>query len=167
MNRFIYQAASEAATIELGAALAELLPDGTTVALCGSLGAGKTRLVQAMAEATGVDRREVVSPTFVLIREYSGCRPLYHFDAYRVRDEDEFLELGPEEYFERDGLTVVEWADRVQRSLPRDRVEVRIEITGPQSRRFEVAGLGTRYAEVIARLQAWGSKGPPPAGSRP
>jgi tRNA threonylcarbamoyladenosine biosynthesis protein TsaE len=160
MNRFTYHAADEAATVALGAALAELLPDGTTVALCGSLGAGKTRLVQAIAEATGIDRREVVSPTFVLIREYHGRRTVYHFDAYRVRDEDEFLELGPEEYFDSDALALVEWADRVERCLPPDRVEIRIEITGPKSRRFELAGLGPRCAEVVARLHAWCSQGP-------
>ena len=155
IDHFTYHADDEAATAALGAALAELLPDGTTVALCGSLGAGKTRLVQAIAEATGIDRQEVVSPTFVLIKEYRGRRTVYHFDAYRVRDEDEFLELGPEEYFESGALAVVEWADRVERCLPRDRVEIRIEITGPKSRRFELAGLGPHGAEVVTRLHAW------------
>lgn len=156
MNRFIYEAADEAATAALGAVLAELVPDGTTVALCGALGAGKTRLVQAIAVAAGIDRREVVSPTFVLIHEYRGRRTVCHFDAYRIRDEDEFLELGPEEYFEGDGLVLVEWADRVAGCLPRDRVEIQIEITGPESRRFEITGLGTRGAELVARLKAWG-----------
>ena len=154
MNRFTFHAGDEAATVALGAALAEVLPDGTTVALCGTLGAGKTRLVPAIAVAAGIDRREVVSPTFVLIQEYHGRRAVYHLDAYRVRDEDEFLELGPEEYFESDGLTLVEWADRVPRCLPPDRVEIRIEITGPESRRFEVRGLGPRSTEVISRLQS-------------
>ncbi len=154
MSRFTYHAGDEAATVALGVALAEVLPDGTTVALCGTLGAGKTRLVQAIAAAAGIDRREVVSPTFVLIQEYHGRRTVYHLDAYRVRDEDEFLELGPEEYFESDGLTLVEWADRVQRCLPPDRVEIRIEITGPGSRSFEVRGLGTRSAEIVAQLQS-------------
>ena len=69
-------------------------------------GRAKTRLVQAIAEACGIDRREVVSPTFVLIQEHHGRRTIYHVDAYRLRDEDEFLALGPEEYFESDGLTL-------------------------------------------------------------
>ena len=89
MTRCTYAAADETATAALGAALADVLPDGATVALCGTLGAGKTRLVQAMAEAMGIDRREVVSPTFVLIQQYQGRRTVYHIDAYRVRDEDE------------------------------------------------------------------------------
>lgn len=149
MNRFTYDAADEQHTAALGAALAELLPDGTTVALYGTLGAGKTRLVRAIAEAAGIERREVVSPTYVLIQEYHGRRTVYHLDAFRLRDEDEFDALGPEEYFDGDGLTLVEWADRVPGCLPQDRIEIRIEVTGPQSRRFEVAAVGQRYAEVI------------------
>jgi tRNA threonylcarbamoyladenosine biosynthesis protein TsaE len=151
-TRFIYEAADEQATEALGAALAEVLPPGTTVALVGTLGAGKTRLVQAIAAACGVDRRDVVSPTFVLIQEYHGRRTVYHIDAYRLRDEDEFEQLGPDEYFESDGLILVEWADRVAGALPAERVEIRIEVTGDQSRRLEVAAVGRRYEEVIERL---------------
>ena len=114
MERFIYEADDEAATARLGAALAEILPDGATVALVGTLGAGKTRLVQAIAAAAGVDRRSVVSPTFVLVQEYSGRRRIVHIDAYRLRNEDEFRDLGPDEYFEGGGLVLVEWADRVE-----------------------------------------------------
>jgi tRNA threonylcarbamoyladenosine biosynthesis protein TsaE len=153
MNRFLYEAADETATAALGAALAEVLPDGTTVALCGTLGAGKTRLVQAIAEALGIDRRNVTSPTFVLIQEHHGRRTLYHIDAYRLRDEDEFLALGPEEYFDGDGLVLVEWADRVERCLPKERIEIHIEVTGPESRRFEIIALGIEYAAAIDRLQ--------------
>jgi 5-formyltetrahydrofolate cyclo-ligase len=153
MDRFTYQADDENATQLLGAALAEILPDGTTVALCGTLGAGKTRLVQAIAEASGVPRREVVSPTFVLIQEHRGRRPIYHLDAYRLRDEDEFLQLGPEEYFESSGLTLIEWGDRVERCLPRQRIEIHAEVTGHESRRFEVVDLAGQYQTVIDQLR--------------
>ncbi len=146
---FTYDAADESGTAALGAALAELLPDGTTVGLCGTLGAGKTRLVQAVAEAVGIDRREVVSPTFVLIRQHHGRRTICHIDAYRLRDEDEFDALGPDEYFEGDGLTLIEWADRVAGSLPRDRIEIDIEVTGTQSRRFRIRALGRGCTAVI------------------
>jgi tRNA threonylcarbamoyladenosine biosynthesis protein TsaE len=154
MDHLTYEATDESATAALGAALAEVLPDGTTVALCGTLGAGKTRLVQAVAEASGVDRRQVVSPTFVLIQEYHGRRPVYHIDAYRLRDEDEFLRLGPDEYFESDGLVLVEWADRVNGCLPQDRIDIHIEVTGPASRRFEITAMGKPYGELVPRLQA-------------
>jgi tRNA threonylcarbamoyladenosine biosynthesis protein TsaE len=154
-SSFVYEAADERATAALGAALADLLPDGTTVALCGTLGAGKTRLVQAIAEAAGIDRRDVLSPTFVLIQEYYGRRRLYHFDAYRLRNQAEFLALGPEEYFDGDGLVLVEWADRVANCLPKDRVEIHIEVTGPQARRLEVVAVGDKFAGVIDRLSRW------------
>jgi tRNA threonylcarbamoyladenosine biosynthesis protein TsaE len=152
MTSFAFDAADESATAALGAAIAEVLPPGTTVALCGTLGAGKTRLVQAIAESLGVERRSVVSPTFVLVQEHRGRRTLYHVDAYRLRDEDEFLALGPEEFFESDGLVLIEWADRVRGCLPKQRVEIRIEVTGPQSRRFEVVPIGPRYATAVEQL---------------
>ena len=157
MAPLIFNADDEAATATLGHALAGVLPPGTTVALCGTLGAGKTRLVQAIAEGLGVNRRDVVSPTFVLIQEYHGRRTIYHIDAYRLRDDDEFQQLGPDEYFESDGLVLIEWADRVEGSLPRDYVEIRIEVTGVDSRRFEMRSIGRQYEEVLRRLAATGS----------
>jgi tRNA threonylcarbamoyladenosine biosynthesis protein TsaE len=156
MSKVIYNSPDESATAALGRALAEVLPNGTTVALCGTLGAGKTRLVQAIAEAAGIDRQDVTSPTFVLIQEYHGRRSVYHIDAYRIRDEDEFESLGVDEYFESDGLVLIEWADRVPRCLPPERIEIQIEVTGPQSRRFEIAAVGGRYAAVIEQLRRSG-----------
>ena len=142
----------ETGTAALGTRLAELLPQGSVVALCGTLGAGKTRLVQAIAEACGVARGSVVSPTFVLIQEYHAARAIYHFDAYRLRDEDEFLALGPDEYFESGGLVFIEWADRVAACLPRERLEIHITVTGSQSRRFEFRAFGRRYEALLAEL---------------
>jgi tRNA threonylcarbamoyladenosine biosynthesis protein TsaE len=153
MFPLIFEAPNEAATSALGHALADVLPPGTTVALCGTLGAGKTRLVQAIAEGLGVNRRDVVSPTFVLIQEYRGKRMIYHIDAYRLRDDDEFQQLGPEEYFESEGLVLIEWADRVEGSLPREYVEIRVEVTGADSRRFEIRAVGRRYEDVLSRLE--------------
>ncbi len=150
--RYTYQADDEQATAALGAALAEVLPDGAVVALCGTLGAGKTRLVQALCEASGIDRREVQSPTFVLVHEHHGRRTIYHLDAYRLRGCDEFLALGPEEYFQSKGITLVEWADRVAACLPKDHLEVAIEVTGPSSRRFELTTHGDGYNMVLERL---------------
>ncbi len=150
---FTYAAADEAGTEALGVALAALLQPGAVVALCGPLGAGKTRLVQAIAAAAGIVDQEVVSPTFVLIHEYRGRVPIYHFDAYRLRDEDEFLQLGPEEYFEGRGWSLVEWADRVPSCMPVERLEIRIEPTGANSRRFTINGFGGQYEVVVASLE--------------
>jgi tRNA threonylcarbamoyladenosine biosynthesis protein TsaE len=148
---------NERDTERLGAALAKELPPGMVVALIGTLGAGKTRLVQAVATALGVPPGDVTSPTFVLVNEYtSGRRPVYHFDTYRLKDDDEFLELGPDEYFESEGLTFVEWADRVAELLPPERLEITLEVTGETSRRVTLAGTTPRMQELADRVAAAG-----------
>lgn len=149
MDAVIFFARSEEDTERLGAALAGALPPGTTIALVGTLGAGKTRLVQAVAAALGVPRDAATSPTFVLVNEYPGETPIYHFDAYRLRDEDEFQELGPEEYFESSGLTFVEWADRVENCLPADRIEIHCEAVGETERRFTIGATSSRYDDAL------------------
>ena len=150
-------------TDRLGRSLAATIPAGMTVALCGTLGAGKTRLVEAMAAAMGVERDDVVSPTFVLCQQYAGNaatsatasepRTLYHFDTYRLADEDEFLELGIEEYFESDGITLIEWADRVSRCLPRDHLRIEIEVSGDETRSVSISATGRRSEAVVEQLR--------------
>jgi tRNA threonylcarbamoyladenosine biosynthesis protein TsaE len=147
--KFVFAAADEAATDRFGALLAQHLPPGMTVALAGTLGAGKTRLVQAIAAGLGIDRADVLSPTFVLGQHYHGRRTLHHFDLYRLKDEDEFLELGPEEYFESDGITLIEWAERFPSVLPEDRLEIVIRVMGETAREFQLTGTGERSAAVI------------------
>ncbi len=153
MSRLVFDAPDESATQAFGAALAEVLPPGTTVALRGTLGAGKTRLVQAVAAGCGVPPEDVTSPSFVLVQEYHGRVLLYHIDAYRIADRQEFLELGPEEFFESQAITLVEWADRVADCLPPERLEIDIEITGPQSRRFVVNAVGTALQHIPRKLR--------------
>jgi tRNA threonylcarbamoyladenosine biosynthesis protein TsaE len=153
MAEVVFHSRSEGDTERLGAALAQVLPPGTTIALIGTLGAGKTRLVQAVAAACGVPREVATSPTFVLVNEYLGTRPIYHFDAYRLRDEDEFVELGPEEYFESDGLTFVEWADRVEKCMPRERVEIVCEAVGETERRFCINAQGEQLGSAVIAIR--------------
>lgn len=143
MTNRSFTSRSEADTDLIGAELAAELRPGTVVALIGPLGAGKTRLVQAIAAALGVPRDVVTSPTFVLVNEYrQGLLPIFHFDAYRLKDIDEFLELGPEEYFDSIGLTFVEWADRVEEAMPRERVAIEIEIHPDDSRNIILSTTG-------------------------
>jgi len=139
----------------LGDALARTLPEGAVVALLGTLGAGKTRLVQAVARALGVSGDEVGSPTFVLIREYQGDeRSIYHFDAYRLRDSDEFLALGVDEYFDSDGISFVEWADRVEDAVPRRRVDILVEPLDETTRRFTISARGEFDPEFEEKTRA-------------
>jgi tRNA threonylcarbamoyladenosine biosynthesis protein TsaE len=127
---------SESETERVGRALAELASPGTVIGLIGPLGAGKTRLVRALAEALGVDPGAIASPTFVLIHEYEGRIPVVHCDAYRLRDGDEFDALGVVDFWGGDGIFVVEWADRVADRLPPGAWIVRIEPLGPEARRL-------------------------------
>jgi len=149
---FTYQASTIEDTVRAGSALAAALPAGATVALCGTLGAGKTRLTQALAEALGAEPGTVVSPTFVLCQHYHCQRTLHHFDAYRLNDDDEFLELGPEECFDSDGITLVEWADKVRDCLPLEYLEVRIEVEGETSRRIHFTPHGESLAPVVKSI---------------
>jgi tRNA threonylcarbamoyladenosine biosynthesis protein TsaE len=151
----LFTSQNELDTQSLGAALAHVLPAGTVVALVGTLGAGKTRLVQAVATALGVPNGSVTSPTFVLVNEYTGGRlPIYHFDTYRLKDEDEFLALGPDEYFDSGGITFVEWADRVADLLPTDRLEITIEVVDEITRRILMRGTTAAMEALVDQISA-------------
>ena len=140
---FEYEARSEQDTDTLGAMLAEAAEPGLVVGLIGPLGAGKTRLVRATATALGADPSSVSSPTFVLIQEYFGRLPVFHFDTYRLRDVRAFADLGADEYFSGDGVCFVEWADRVTSELPRDLLRIEVSVLSPSARQFGVrAGVG-------------------------
>ena len=144
---------SETQTRKFGLALGEFAQAGLVVALVGNLGAGKTQLVQSAAEGLGVEPSVVNSPTFVLIQEYEGRLPVYHFDTYRLKDFAEFLELGADEYFESGGVCFVEWADRMEEVLPRDRLTIEFEITGETSRTLRVSAGGPVSDAVLSSLQ--------------
>lgn len=102
---------NEAETVEFGAEIGRKAVAGAVIALTGDLGAGKTTLTKAIAAGLGVED-VITSPTFNIVKEYdTGRLPLYHFDVYRIGDEDEMYELGYEEYFYGEGVCVVEWAD--------------------------------------------------------
>lgn len=102
------------------------LPAGTVIALHGDLGAGKTCFVKGLAEGLGI-RSAVHSPTFTLINEYPGRIPLYHLDLYRIRNEDDAWELGLENYLPGDGITAIEWADRISHRLPTNTIHIKME----------------------------------------
>ncbi|CAI6037908.1 tRNA (adenosine(37)-N6)-threonylcarbamoyltransferase complex ATPase subunit type 1 TsaE [Cohnella sp. JJ-181] len=135
---------SEADTVRLAEKLAGLCAPGVLIALDGDLGAGKTRFAKAFAAGLHVPGL-VNSPTFTIIKEYEGGRlPLYHMDVYRLTIE-EADELGLEEYFEGDGVSLVEWASQIEPLLPPERLHIRLELTGAESRLAVIRPRGARY----------------------
>jgi tRNA threonylcarbamoyladenosine biosynthesis protein TsaE len=140
-------------TLHLGRSLALRLQRGDVVCLSGQLGSGKTVLAKGIASGLGVKTARVVSPTFVLLREYARARiPLYHFDFYRLACAGDIAGLGYEEYFYGDGITVIEWPDRLQHLLPRDYLQVSLFILGPSRRSLDFKASGKRYREFLGRL---------------
>ena len=112
-------------TWELAAELADELGAGTVIALHGDLGAGKTCFIQGLAAALGIDE-PITSPTYTLIGEYEGRLPLHHIDLYRLSGPVEALGLGLEEYFDANGITAIEWAERAEGLLPPGLLHIRI-----------------------------------------
>lgn len=111
---------SEADTAEFGKKLAEELKEGDVLGLIGDLGTGKTTLTKYIAEGLGVTET-ITSPTFTIVNEYhSGRMPLFHFDAYRLEAAGDAFEIGMEEYFDRGGVCIIEWADMIAEILPED-----------------------------------------------
>jgi tRNA threonylcarbamoyladenosine biosynthesis protein TsaE len=142
---------SEAETARLGCAIAALANPGLVLGLVGPLGAGKTRLARAIAEALGVDPAAISSPTFVLIHEYEGRLPVYHFDTYRLESSPAFESLGVADYWDGDGVCLVEWADRVRSSLPDDCWMITLEPAGPSARVVRIE-LPASDATLVDRL---------------
>lgn len=145
---------SEEATSRLGYEFAQILIPGAVLALVGDLGAGKTRLVQAIAAGLDVPPEAVNSPTFTLVQEYPGRIPLRHCDTYRLRDPDEFQDLGLDELLATDGIALIEWADRVTHLLPRDRLQIEIKIVSPTSREFQITATGKTSRQMLADFKA-------------
>ena len=119
--------------------LVQYLGQPLTIGMIGTLGAGKTSLTQAITRAAGIDAADVTSPTFTLQQTHVGQFTIHHLDAYRLADEDEFLELGVEELFEQaDAWTIVEWADRVEAVMPLETLWLTIEIESESHRRVTI-----------------------------
>ncbi len=130
-------------TQRIGRALMDALPDGALVALHGDLGAGKTCFVRGMARAIGAGD-QVASPTFTIVHEYSGRRPIIHLDLYRITEPRQVLDLGYEELFTpKHGVCVVEWADRAGSFLPAARVDITLSHVAGDSRAISVIDRGT------------------------
>lgn len=131
--------------------MAHILRPGDVITLSGDLGAGKTVFTKGLAEGMGISE-PVTSPTFTIIKEYEGRLALYHFDVYRLADPDELDELGVDEYFYSDGVSVVEWGDKVAPLIPEEHLEIKIiRLIDDDSRRIEVTPHGSSWADRVKR----------------
>ncbi len=145
---------SEQQTREVGRMLGTMLHGGEVVELCGPLGAGKTQLAKGLALGLGVPKDvPVVSPTFVLVREYAGRLTFYHCDAYRLQSADELLALGLEELLERqDAVVAIEWADRFPNALGIVAIRVDLEHEDGSSRRVRITCPDASRSAELDRL---------------
>lgn len=130
-------------TFDIGRRIAALLVPNSVVALKGTLGSGKTCLAKGIASGLGITEN-ITSPTYTIISEYQagGCGTvLYHIDAYRLNDDKDFEELGGPEIISSNGISLIEWSERIPKSLPKDAITVSLEITGVSSRVIEINGI--------------------------
>lgn len=123
-----------------------------TIALAGSLGAGKTQLVRYLCNSWGVPEGEVTSPTYVLLQRYRSRFPIYHFDFYRLENVDQVWELGIDELFEQPIMVLIEWADKFPECLPDDHVWLQIDHRSDDSRTVELTAHGVTAKRM---LDAW------------
>lgn len=149
MSTYQYETKSAEETMSFAEKLGSLLQKGDVLTLAGDLGAGKTTFTKGLAKGLGVTRT-VNSPTFTIIKEYSGRLPLYHMDVYRLEDSDE--DLGFEEYFSGDGVCVVEWAVFIEDYLPQERLELVISHKGDDEREIQLKPIGSRYEERVKEI---------------
>jgi len=142
-------------TIKIGKMIASLLKRGDIVCLVGQLGSGKTVLTKGIASAFGINKDKITSPTFIIVRGHFGKENLafYHFDLYRVNSVDEIIALGYEEYFYGNGITVVEWADRLNELIPKEYLKIKLCCRKDSQRQIELSAVGKRYEELIDSLK--------------
>ena len=129
-------------TILAGKKLASFLSGGSIVALCGTLGSGKTYLVKGIASGLGI-KENITSPTYTIINEYQIKDKniiFYHIDLYRLEDRMDFEDINGYEIILSGGICVIEWSERVYASLPEEKISINIEITGDNSRLIKIIG---------------------------
>lgn len=136
---------------KLGIKLGSLLEKKDIICLNGDLGAGKTTFTQAIGKGLGVTEY-ITSPTFTIINEYQGRLSLYHFDIYRLGDEEELDLLGAQDYFYSEGVCVIEWANNAENILPKERLDIWIKIIDENRRQFKFIPHGDRYVKLVEEL---------------
>lgn len=142
-------------TKSIGKIIAKNLQKGTVLCLDGDLGAGKTTLTQFIAKEFGIDEY-ITSPTFTIIKEYEGTLPFYHMDVYRIDSEDDMYDLGYEEYIYSEGVSIIEWSQKISNMLPANRINIYIQRTDNENMRvFSIEGQGHAYEKITEELKKY------------
>lgn len=151
MKRFTYESQSEHETFTIAEKLAKLLNPGNVLTLEGELGTGKTVFTKGIAK--GLEVEDVItSPTFTIVKEYKGKYPLYHMDVYRLENSDE--DIGFLEYFEGDGISIIEWAQFIEMYLPQERLNITIEFLDFERRKITFEPYGNDYERIVEKLRS-------------
>ena len=132
-NKWVYTSSCEEDTEKIAAEFAKTLKDGDFIAFFGNLGSGKTAFVRGAASVLCPGAR-VQSPTYAIVNEYRGELPIFHFDVYRILDDDSLYSTGFYDYFERYGVIFTEWSENIPFALPENRYDVTFEKTGDTAR---------------------------------
>ena len=138
-------------TQQIGKIIGRCLDRGDVLCLDGDLGVGKTSLTQFIAREFGVDEY-ITSPTFTIIKEYEGRLPFYHMDVYRLDSADDMHDLGYEEYIYSEGVTVIEWAEKIKEILPEERININIKRVDDNRRILYIDGRGKTLDKLIREL---------------
>jgi tRNA threonylcarbamoyladenosine biosynthesis protein TsaE len=154
MKEFTFLSNSPATTASLGKKIGERIEPGSLLALTGDLGCGKTLLTRGICQGLNIDLRLVNSPTFVLVNEYSGRLPVFHFDLYRLSDAPDVVELGFTDYLARaaSGVMIIEWAEKILSVLPEDTLKIKFDVVADRKRRLEFSTSGHKYDTLFIGL---------------
>ena len=144
MNTYKVTVHSEKETIELAQNIESEKFPNMVICLNGDLGSGKTVFAKGFAQAMAIN--DVTSPTFNIIKEYNGELPLYHMDVYRVENNVE--NLGLNEYFDKGGVSIIEWADMIEEYLPKERLEIEFKIIDENTRVLLIRAYGEKYINI-------------------
>ena len=140
---------SEMETIEIAQNFESEKFPNMIICLDGELGSGKTVFTKGIANALGI-QESITSPTFTIIKEYEGELPLYHMDVYRLEDSHE--DIGIEEYFDKGGVTIIEWADMIKDILPEERLDIKIKIADDNTRILILKPHGEKYVNICEAI---------------
>lgn len=149
MNEIKFITTTAEQTTQLAEKLATALQAGDVITLKGDLGAGKTTFTKGLGAALGV-KRTINSPTFTIVKTYQGNLPLYHMDVYRLKDSDE--DIGFEEYFDGDGVSVVEWPQFIESYLPEERLDIVMNKIDDNQRSISFSPIGNHFTKVCEEL---------------